>query len=192
MSTDEKTRTSSFGYICRRCSRCCQHKRILLDPYEIARLARATGKNVNEFRAAWTIEDEHGISLRQKADGTCVFLGKSGCEVHSDRPLACRLYPLGRHLRSDGLEYFTIQEGHPQSEGELHNRGSIIEYLKAQDAMSYLAAHEGYFKWLCAAQEQRAPGRAGPVSSSEDAGEEIDLLDMDAIIAKYCAANSEI
>lgn len=35
------TRDASFGYVCGRCSRCCQHKHIQLDPYEIARLARA-------------------------------------------------------------------------------------------------------------------------------------------------------
>jgi uncharacterized protein len=191
-TTTGKNRTTSFGYICRRCSRCCQHKRIQLDPYEVARLARATGETISQFRAIWTIQDDQGIALRQKDDGACAFLGSSGCEVHADRPLACRLYPLGRHLRSDGVEYFTIQEGHPLSEGEFHNRGRITDYLKAQGAIPYLAAHDGYFKWLCWAQEQRTPELDGPSSCADDTAKEIDLLDMDAMIAKYCAANNEL
>lgn len=184
------SRSSTFGYICRRCSRCCQNKYIQLDPYEVARLARARNENTNQFRAAWTIDGE-GTALRQKEDGTCVFLGPQGCEVHPDRPLVCRLYPLGRHLRSDGFEYYTMHEGHPLSEGEFTEQGTIADYLEAQGAKPYLAAQDGYFQWICWAHEQLDFGDQNSASKAEG-GVDLDLLDMDSMIAKHCAATGEL
>jgi hypothetical protein len=82
--------------------------------------------------------------LRENEDGTCVFLGPQECQVHGDRPLVCRLYPLGRHVRSDGSEHFTQLEGHPQSAGELSDYGTITEYLAAQGAQPFMdAADDG-------------------------------------------------
>ena len=49
----------------------------------------------------------------------------------------CRLYPLGRIVRSDGSEYFIRCEGHPQSAGEFTDRGTIADYLAAQDAQPF-------------------------------------------------------
>jgi Fe-S-cluster containining protein len=88
-------RAEAFGYVCHRCLKCCQHKLIQLNPYEIARLARNRGMTTSEFRSAWTM-DGVGLYLAQTKSGTCVFLGGDGCTVHPDRPLVCRLYPLGR------------------------------------------------------------------------------------------------
>jgi uncharacterized protein len=191
MSSDfSASRSSTFGYICRRCSRCCQNKYIQLDPYEVARLARARNEKISQFRAAWTINGE-GTALRQKQDGTCVFLGPQGCEVHPHRPLVCRLYPLGRHLRSDGFEYYTMQEGHPLSEGEFTEQGTIADYLESQGAKPYLAAQDGYFQWICWAHEQLDFGRQGAAATAEGSVD-LDLLDMDSMIAKHCAATGEL
>jgi Fe-S-cluster containining protein len=181
-------RSAPFGYVCRRCSRCCWHNKIQINPYEVARLARAKGQTTGEFRAAWTV-DGRGAVLRQNEDGACVFLGPRGCEVHRDRPLVCRLYPLGRHVRSDGSEYFTKLEGHPQSAGEITDRGTIAEYLAGQGAQPLLNAADAYFQWLCVARARTAllSDQAAIEAGSEDA----DLLDMDAAIASYCESTGE-
>jgi uncharacterized protein len=168
-----------------------RHKRIALDPYEMARLARATRASVSEFRVRWTFDDDLGSALRQKNDGTCVFLGPEGCEVHDDRPLACRLYPLGRHLRSDGVEHFEIQEGHPLSHGEFTDRGTIADYLEGQGAEPYLVAHDGYFEWLCWASEKLGLRPGLSVANAGEYAQDLDLLDMDSMIAKYCAVTGE-
>ena len=181
-------RSTPFGYVCRRCSRCCRDKQIQVNPYEIARLARARGQSTSEFRAAWT-EDGQGTVLRQNEDGTCVFLGPQGCQVHRDRPLVCRLYPLGRVVRSDGSEYFTTLEGHPQSAGECTDHGTIADYLAAQGAQPFMDAADAYFRWLCAAHERLAlmSDQAAAQAGAEDAG----LLDMDSTIARHCEAAGE-
>lgn len=41
-----ETRQDRFSYVCNRCRRCCHHKLIRVNPYEIARLARNQGRNV--------------------------------------------------------------------------------------------------------------------------------------------------
>jgi len=185
------SRSSEFGYVCRRCSLCCRHKRIQLNPYEVARLARATGQSTGDFRAAWTV-DGQGTALAQKDDGTCVFLGPHGCEVHPDRPLVCRLYPLARHVLTDGKESFTTLEGHPLSQGEFTNRGTVADYLAAQGSKPFMDAADAYFRWLCHAHERLGLTadeiKAGPdeVSGSSD-----HPLDMDGMIAAHCAATGE-
>ena len=182
--------STPFGYICRRCSRCCQHKHIQLDPYEVARLARARGESTTQFRAAWTV-DGLGTQLRQKENGTCVFLGPQGCEVHGDRPLVCRLYPLGRHFRKDGFEYFSISEGHPLTEGEYNKSGTIADYLAAQGTKPFIAAGDAYFQWFRAAYEKLGTSGEELISEFINGADDQGLLDMDGMIAKHCAVTGE-
>jgi Fe-S-cluster containining protein len=182
-------RAETFGYQCSRCLKCCHHKRIQLNPYEIARLARNRGLTTSEFRAAWT-EKGVGLALSQTENGACVFLGSEGCTVHTDRPLACRLYPLGRHLSFDGAESFSHVEPHPQSRGEFTRSGTIAEFLVAQGAHPFMRAADDYYYWLCAAHESlygASDGEAENVSAEDQDGAR-ELLDMDAAIARHCAA----
>ncbi|HEX4555642.1 MAG TPA: YkgJ family cysteine cluster protein [Xanthobacteraceae bacterium] len=182
-------RGETFGHICRRCSRCCHHKDIHVNPYEVARLARRLGQTTSEFRIAWT-RDGAGTSLRQTEGGACALLGPAGCTVHSDRPLVCRLYPLGRHVLPDGTEWFSRLELEPQTAGEIVDRGTIGEFLEAQQAEAFMTAADDYFRWFCAAQEglgEDAP--SGPSDQpAQDAACAADLVDMDAAIAGHCAA----
>jgi len=191
MATSE-TRSSHgrdevFGYLCRRCLKCCHHKNIQLNPYEVARLARNRGLTTGEFRAAWT-DQRAGLVLRQTESGACVFLGNEGCTVHPDRPLVCRLYPLGRHVRADDNETFFHLEPHPHSRGTFTRSGTIGEFLASQDAHAFIEASDDYFRWLCAAR--RFVNQAGESEhfTAADAEAAIELLDMDTMIARHCAA----
>jgi uncharacterized protein len=182
-------RREAFDYACRRCLKCCDHKRIQLNPYEIARLARNRGLTTTEFRAAWT-EDGAGVALRQTETGACVFLGSEGCTVHPDRPLVCRLYPLGRHVSADGSEAFSRIEPHPQSRGVFMDTGTIAGFLEAQGAGAFMQAADAYFFWLCDAHEHLSEvGDADAAGACEENAEMAgDLLDMDAVLARHCAA----
>src|SRR5262249_23046631 len=149
---------------------CCHHKRIQLNPYELARLARNRGLTTTEFRAAWT-EDGAGQVLRQTETGACVFLGAEGCTVHPDRPLVCRLYPLGRHVLADGSETFSHVEPHPQSRGNLTNTGTIADFLEAQGAGPFMEAADMYFFWLCDAQRHLSEAGDADAASTFEEGE---------------------
>lgn len=181
-------RQETFGYLCRRCLNCCHDKHIQLNPYEVARLARNRGVSTTSVRRDFT-QDGAGVVLAQKSDGACVFLGPEGCTVHPDRPLVCRLYPLGRHVAWDGAERFSHLEPHPHSAGELTGHGTIDQYLGEQGAEPFIQAADAYMAWLNTALTE-APEAAEPlrvksiVAPPED---EVDILDMDAAIAHNCA-----
>ncbi|HWD67982.1 MAG TPA: YkgJ family cysteine cluster protein [Caulobacteraceae bacterium] len=183
-------RDEAFGYICRRCLNCCHDKHIQLNPYEVARLARHLRLSTTEFRATHTI-DGAGVALarRDEEDGACVFLGPEGCEVHADRPLVCRLYPLGRQLTSEGEESFTHVAPHPFSRGELTREGTIAAWLNNQGAEPFIRAADAYLVWLNAALEvvPEATDQVRAKESSTSPAGVIDILDMDAVIAAFGA-----
>jgi uncharacterized protein len=188
----ETTRTSNprhepFGYTCQRCSRCCYHKGIQVNPYEVARLARKLGQTTTDFRIAWTRKSA-GTMLKQTETGACVFLGENGCTVHSDRPLVCRLYPLGRRIGAGGSERFSHLKSHPQSAGQVTADGTIAEFVEKQGAQPFIVAADAYFFWVCAANDYLYAAANSPPSDKpvEDVTAATALLDMDVAITRHC------
>lgn len=185
------TRASRYRYQCRACNRCCRNYRIQVNPYEILRLARYLGMSTTAFIAGYL---EQGPYLPHTEDGSCLFLGPSGCTVHAARPLVCRLYPLGRHITAEGEERFSHLPPHPETEGEYGDDGTVDDYLQSQGALPYIAAADRYFALfhrLFAVLQQNAPAHgaetaktlrahAGPVSQPLP-----HLLDPDCTIAQH-------
>ena len=166
---------SPFSYACRRCSRCCTGKLIQVNPYELARLARNRGIEAAEFRALYT----DGARLNQDGEGRCVFLGEAGCTVHADRPLVCRLFPLGRIIDETGDVRYVLPGFSPPPAGDFGEAGRVIDYVTAQGAAPFIAAADAYFGWYC-----RARG-ADPQALDALAGED-DPLDLDRQVAAWC------
>lgn len=187
------TRSSPFAYQCRACTRCCRGKIIPLNPYEVARLARVLGATTTEVLARFT--GNGGSTLAVREDLSCVFLGEEGCTVHGGRPLACRLYPLGRQVAPDGEERFAELEPHPQSAGIYGGDGTVDHYLRSQQVEPYHRAAARYasvFRRMLAVLACRKD--LGDVrEASNDAmtrspGPEDDaLVDVDAVVARHCA-----
>jgi Fe-S-cluster containining protein len=137
-ATPAYNRASPFSYQCQGCGRCCHHKRIPLNPFEVARLARNRNLAPGEFVRHYVRES--GPWLRNKPDGACVFLENGGCSVHADRPLACRLWPLARRVEADGSEHFPELLPQSGSKGIWGTQGSVAAYLEKQGAAPYIAA----------------------------------------------------
>ena len=183
---DRAGRDQAFGYECHRCLRCCRHKRIQLNPYEVARLARNRGLSTSEFRAAHTLEGQ-GMVLAQDQNGDCGFLGAEGCTVHPDRPLVCRLYPLGRFVSFDGVETFGRAKPHAESLGVYHDRSTVADFLAGQDVDPFTRAADDYMAWLTRALEILTAATGRSVDTLLDsAGDDGQLLDLDAAIAEHC------
>src|SRR6476469_3884424 len=137
------TRVSEFSYECRGCRRCCYDKAIPVNPYEIARLAEVIGTTTTDVLARFTTTG--GAILSIQADGACIFLGERGCTVHDGRPLACRLYPLGRRVTPNGEERFAEVVPHPESAGVYGvAKGTVEDWLRDQGASPYLVASQCY------------------------------------------------
>lgn len=181
-----EARSEPFGYTCHACSRCCHHKLIQTNPYEVARLARNRGVSTGEFAARWTV-DGQGTHLAQTADGACVFLGDEGCTVHPDRPLVCRLYPLGRRRMADGSEAWQHMEPHPETEGVYSRDGTIAGYLEQQDAQPFILAADAYAEWVNTAREKLAIGALDAPGEAGDAG----LPGIDEALEAWCAEHGE-
>ena len=179
-----------FSYVCHRCRNCCHDKLIQVNPYEIARLARHRGISTTAF-----IRDclEHAVYLRRQADGACIFLGPDGCMVHADRPLVCRLYPLGRHVGPSGEVEFSEMEPHPATKGVYGRDGTIADYIAMQGVAPFVEAADRYLALLNRLYQawRNAPeiSEVEAAQTGPDTDDVPDLLDLDRAVGDYCANN---
>jgi Fe-S-cluster containining protein len=140
---------------CSRTGTCCHGKIVLLNPWELVQLARAKGITPREFRDLYC---EYG-GIRLRFDGKAGWKGMNacsqyvagfGCSVHSGRPLSCRLFPLGRQIQSEEVQYifqgdeFPCLEGCPEVSQLPHL--SVGEYLKGQLTDKFEQAQDAYLE----------------------------------------------
>jgi hypothetical protein len=184
-----------FFFSCAQCLRCCHHKKIPVNPYEIARLATNRGLSTGEFIERYT--HDRGTILDWDEDGACVFLDSTGCSVHPDRPLVCRLYPLGRHVLPSGEERFSEIEPEQGCKGAYSDNATITAYLDSQGARPFMEASNRYldlFWKLCLILENEAiePRKQNAIVSvlqNKDGGKcqhDIGFADVDAIVLAFC------
>jgi hypothetical protein len=164
-------------------------------------MSQALGITTTEFLGRFT--DNGGTTLRFEADGRCVFVTASGCQVHPRRPLVCRLYPLGRMTDDAGEERFAVFPPEPGCGAETEGPGTVGSFLESQDVGPYCewsrrygqlyqrmlglldrAGVEG--KVETPAVEHPEGGPAGPAPI--DTGPISSWQDIDASLAEYCAA----
>ena len=187
-------RQTPFSFSCMRCLQCCQSKKIQVNPYEIARLAKNLGISTTECITRFTTEN--GSYLKFNDENRCIFLGPEGCSVHADRPLVCRLYPLGRHRNEQGDEWFSEIEPEAGCRGEYGGGGSSVEnWLENQEVQLYLQAADSYLKLLwkmMSLLEQSRDDEEG-VEEVDSSGmeekripENSEWMDMDAAVRIYC------
>jgi Fe-S-cluster containining protein len=188
-------RKTPFFFSCAQCLRCCHHKKIQVNPYEIARLAVNRGLSTALFIERYT--HDSGTILNWEEDGACVFLDSKGCGVHPDRPLVCRLYPLGRHVLPSGEESFSEIEPDNGCKGVYGDSGMITAYLNSQGAAPFMGAADRYLDlfwrlYMILEKEAAEPETHNAIVSvfKKYAGGErngdIGFADVDAIVAAFC------
>jgi len=123
---------------------CCKQADITLTPYDVIRLKESLSKSSTDFLKDHTVPFEMdqdglpGVKLRTTDEGACLFVTEEGCSVYSDRPTACRYYPLGHmSMRATGASYnethyFRIKEEHCKGHDEDRSL-TISEYRKEQE-----------------------------------------------------------
>ena len=81
---------------------CCHNIKIILTPYDILILRRRLNIPAHEFITQYTeptyLEktDIPGVQIKLTGDKNgCPFVTPEGCTVYTDRPSACRYYPVG-------------------------------------------------------------------------------------------------
>jgi uncharacterized protein len=81
---------------CTRCGNCCTGAPgfVWVDEQEQAAIADFLGEDHSRFLALYTRRLDKGRSLREKANGDCVFYqAGTGCTIYSVRPRQCRTWP---------------------------------------------------------------------------------------------------
>jgi uncharacterized protein len=189
------TRDTLFGFSCGRCIGCCRDKKIQLNPYEITRMACHLSISTTDFITQYTVR---GTILKNNEDGTCIFLETKGCTIHPDRPLVCRLYPLGRHIRHPWVETFSQFEPEPGCKGTFIQGGTIENYLEAQGAFPFMHAADLYLELLCFLletlkdkplskdQSDTVLETVQNITEGNASENELKWIDMDRTIADFC------
>ena len=128
---------------------CCSNIDISLTPVDVLRLSRRLGISTTEFLMQYTFPYEMepngiaGIKFKPIENGSaCQFMRPEGCDVYSDRPTACRYYPVAllSMRRSDEYtdrqSYAMVKEAH--CHGHLEPRKlTIDEYRQDQGLIEY-------------------------------------------------------
>jgi Fe-S-cluster containining protein len=134
-------RATSFSYQCNQCGRCCHDKVITLSPYDVLRIARATGLSTGEVVRRYTIR--RGSILRFLPAGMCAALEGTRCGLHRGRPLACRLYPLGVERTTVGENLIALDPAEG-SLGIYGNASTAGDFIDANGTTDYFAALDRY------------------------------------------------
>lgn len=138
-------RDTPFSYQCGSCGRCCRNQVITLAPYDVMRIASASGLSTEEAITRYTIR--RGSVLRFDSHGACAALRGALCRIHAGRPLACRLYPLGMEWTSGG-ERFMRLEAASGSVGLYGTNGTVNDFLAGQGVKPYLEAIGHYARLI--------------------------------------------
>jgi uncharacterized protein len=83
-------------------NRCCRNLNLFLYPYDIVRLKNSLGITSDTFIEQYVdVVMREGnyfpdvlLKMAENAEKTCPFLTEAGCSVYTDRPDACRTFPL--------------------------------------------------------------------------------------------------
>ena len=81
---------------CTRCGHCCTGEpgNVWVNEQEIEAIAEYCDETVPEVTARYTRSAARGRSLREKANGDCVFYDReNGCTIYAVRPRQCRTWP---------------------------------------------------------------------------------------------------
>jgi Fe-S-cluster containining protein len=128
---------------------CCSNIDISLTPYDVLRMKKRLGITSTEFLKDYTVPYEMekdgiaGIKFRPIEGGSaCRFMKPEGCDIYTDRPTACRYYPVALlSMRKqdeyvDRDSYAIVKEDHCKGH-EVNRRITIADYRKEQGLEEY-------------------------------------------------------
>lgn len=128
---------------------CCSNIDISLTPYDVLRMKTRLGITSTEFLKEYTVPYEMekdgiaGVKFRPVEGGSaCRFMKPEGCDIYTDRPTACRYYPVALlSMRKqdeyvDRDSYAIVREDHCKGH-EVNRRITIADYRREQGLEEY-------------------------------------------------------
>jgi hypothetical protein len=129
-------------------TRCCRDITIFLTPYDILRMKNALHISSGDFLGRYTVSmiGDNGLpvvvlKMQEDDDKNCPFVGPDGCSIYSDRPWACRIYPLQpestKITEKAGKAYYSVMDV-PFCQGLASERAlSLGEWIEEQGIPVY-------------------------------------------------------
>ena len=140
---------------CTRVGTCCHGNQVLLNPFELFYIAKEKKITPKQFRDMYCDFGGSRLLFNGKQDhrgkpACSQYIENFGCSVHLGRPLACRLFPLGRQIQSNEVHYIHQGETFPCLNGcsEVVNlpQLSVGEYLSGQLTDQHESAQDDYLE----------------------------------------------
>jgi Fe-S-cluster containining protein len=157
METTKLSLQDTLPLTCSRSGTCCHDKVVLLNPWELFCLAREKKNTTPEFRDLYT--EFGGIQLKfngkvgwNNKPACSLYVEDFGCSVHLGRPLACRLFPLGRQIQSSKVDYiyqgakFPCLDGCPEVVDLPYL--TVGEYLSGQETEKFEKGQDEYLELM--------------------------------------------
>ena len=145
----------SLPLTCSRKGTCCHGNQVLLNPWELACLAHEKNMSASEFRAAFCIQGGSVLHFNgekdQRGKAACgLYTENFGCSFHTARPLACRLFPLGRQVQHEKAEYIFQGTTFPCLNGCSEvldsQKITVADYLEGQETADFELAQDAYLE----------------------------------------------
>lgn len=108
----------TFRFTCKECGECCRNRAtpIMLTGLDIYRMAKGLSVDPYEVLARYTsgyvgdVSHAPVVVLRERLDGSCSLLRNGKCTVHSFKPIACAVHPIGRYVNLNTQESGYIRQ----------------------------------------------------------------------------------
>lgn len=155
----------TFRFTCDKTGSCCQDRfdnPIVLSTYDVARLRRRlkiTSSTFLKRHALITLGEESQLPIamlkfvetndyRQTGlrHNKCPFLRSYGCQVYQDRPLRCRMYPIGRAFGTGDVSYFFLMDTPAHCGLGKGQEYTLEEWLKECQIEPYLLWSDRFFE----------------------------------------------
>lgn len=145
-------------------SNCCTKSApIILNPYEVALICRESGMSYEDLLDILDTDRAESFPLVMlPRDPACHFWTGKGCRIYHGRPLACRMYPLGR-VFEQGRSHLV----HPSlnvCSGILSSSSRTVgDYLLSQNTETHIGMAD---RWIAFVEAMEAlPLQDTPVTS---------------------------
>jgi len=146
-------------------SNCCTKSApIILNPYEIALICRESRISYEDLLDIVETDRAKGFPLVMlPRDPSCYFWTGRGCRIYGARPLACRLFPLGR-VFDNGRSHIVLPELNVCSGlAPAPSANTVADYLRAQDTFALVQMADRWIEFVNDVELLQLPDK--PVTS---------------------------
>ncbi len=145
-------------------SNCCTKSApIILNPYEIALICREGNMSYEDLLDLVDTDRAKSFPLVMlPRDPSCHFWTGKGCRIYRSRPLACRLYPLGR-VFDHGKSHLVLPELNVCSGLSWSSTTTVADYLREQDTFHHIRMADYWIEFVTAIEKLPLPDK--PVTS---------------------------